>query len=69
MLHKWTENIQKNTEKIKRSKTFYILRNYTRSHTGTFKNMSSTIEHPNLLTLTVVGLLLRNLGVETSCGL
>ena len=31
--------------------------------------MSSTTEHPNLLTLTVVDLILRNLGFETSCGL
>ena len=31
--------------------------------------MSSATEHPDLLTLTVVSLLLRNLGFETSCGL
>jgi hypothetical protein len=31
--------------------------------------MSSTTEHPNLLTLTVVSLILRDLGFETSCGL
>jgi hypothetical protein len=31
--------------------------------------MSSTTEHPDMFTSTIVSLLLRNLGVETSCGL
>jgi len=34
---------------------------------STFKNMSSTTKHPN--SLTVISLLLQNLGFETSCGI